>query len=155
MIFGADPATKKFGWAVLDEHGGRVASGTWLISPFEDGAMGPRLLRLFVLLGDLQLKHGPFSAWGFEVPFSRMPGSVAKQNYVIGCVMAWAEQYGMHAPIEVYPSQLKKHTTGSGKAEKMDMISAISTQFGYVPVDDNDADAVAIAHFVYSMRVTR
>lgn len=50
-------------------------------------------------------------------------------------------------PMVVSPTVLKKHTTGNGKASKSDMISAVKTKWNTNIVDNNLADAYALAQY--------
>jgi hypothetical protein len=55
---------------------------------------------------------------------------------------AWAELRGV--PYEGIPvGTIKKHATGRGNADKQAMITAARAK-GFSPVDDNEADAIAI-----------
>ena len=58
---------------------------------------------------------------------------------------AWAETRGV--PYQGVPvGTIKKHATGKGNASKAMMIEAAQAR-GYRPVDDNEADAIAILHW--------
>lgn len=46
----------------------------------------------------------------------------------------------------VYPSTLKKWTTGKGNAKKHDMIEAVYARWAVPVEDDNQADAIALLH---------
>ncbi len=72
---------------------------------------------------------------GFETALKL--GSLAGLASMVAC------RRGIHVFEPVQPSTLKKHWTGSGKADKPAMIAACRTR-GWEPVDDNHADALAL-----------
>jgi len=41
---------------------------------------------------------------------------------------------------------IKKHATGKGNAGKEDVIASVTAR-GHAPVDDNEADALALLHW--------
>ena len=54
----------------------------------------------------------------------------------------WCEKHGV--PMEAYPvGAIKKHWTGAGNASKEAMIAA-AVRRGFKPIDDNEADALAM-----------
>lgn len=59
-------------------------------------------------------------------------------------VLHFAARYNLPDPLGVPTMTLKKFATGSGKAGKNNMIAYARNIIGRVPVDDNEADAVAV-----------
>lgn len=58
---------------------------------------------------------------------------------------AWCEHHNI--PYQGVPvGTIKKHATGKGNASKDDMIAAMAKR-GFAPVDDNEADALALLHW--------
>lgn len=60
------------------------------------------------------------------------------------------DELGLQPPVEVSGPTLKKWATGSGKAKKPDMLKAANqiVPYGYQLIkDDNEADAVLLAHY--------
>ena len=52
-----------------------------------------------------------------------------------------------HIPyVLVAPTSLKKFVTGSGKAEKSQMMLAVFQHFGHTPANDNEADAIGLLY---------
>ena len=82
----------------------------------------------------------------YEAPVE-MHGSKAQRYLSIGFATRVQEAAAVrHIPYrEVYPSSLKKHATGSGRASKGEMVSAARRQFAllFAP-DDNEADALML-----------
>ena len=59
---------------------------------------------------------------------------------------SWCEANGV--PYEGIPVQtIKKHATGKGNASKEEVIKAIRAK-GHAPKDDNEADALALLHYL-------
>ena len=53
---------------------------------------------------------------------------------------------------KVHALTLKKFATGSGRATKEEMIKTYHTKFGYMPIDDNEADALFLLEYSKQMR---
>ncbi len=59
---------------------------------------------------------------------------------------AWAEHHSI--PYSGVPvGTIKKHATGKGNADKAAMMAAV-TALGFAPLDDNEADALALLSLV-------
>ena len=52
----------------------------------------------------------------------------------------------------VFPSTLKKITTGKGNADKHEMISTVANRWNFITKDDNLADAYAMARHAMSLQ---
>lgn len=86
--------------------------------------------------------HGVNQIW-IERPWMGGSGDV---TFLLGglAFTALSIAHGYNVPsFEVPPSTLKKATTGSGKASKAEMM-AIVEGWGFKPIDDNEADAIAL-----------
>lgn len=57
---------------------------------------------------------------------------------------------GLPTPIAVHVSTLKKHATGIGRASKAAMMAYAARLLGRRPIDDNEADAVAVAMWAWT-----
>jgi hypothetical protein len=63
----------------------------------------------------------------------------------MGHLTAWCEHHQI--PYQGVPvGTIKKHATGKGNAGKDEMIAAVRAR-GHTPVDDNEADALALLHW--------
>jgi len=125
---------------------GAVISGTELFKAgrFEGGGMP--FLRFATWLGELHVKAGPLAKVVFEEVRAHK-GTAAAHTYgaFLGQLTAWCEIH--HVPYQGVPvGTIKKHATGKGNAGKAEMIAAMRTK-GFTPVDDNEADALAILHW--------
>ena len=140
-IIGLDLGTTT-GWAL---HGADrlITSGTVSFRPGRFDGGGMRYLRFTNWLTEIDRLSGPIEAIYFE-EVRRHVGTDAA--HVFGGLMAsltsWAELRGI--PYQGVPvGTIKKHATGKGNANKEAMITAARDR-GFSPVDDNEADAIAI-----------
>ena len=133
------------GWA-LHQRDGTVTSGTEHFKPgrFEGGGM--RFLRFKRWLTELLAASGALNAVYFE-EVRRHAGVDAAHVYggLMAHLTAWCEHHNI--PYQGVPvGTIKKHATGKGNAAKEEMLAAASRR-GYVPIDDNEADALALLHW--------
>jgi len=130
------------GWALRTRDGGTV-SGTESFKPsrFEGGGM--RYLRFKRWLTDIKATTDGVGAVYFE-EVRRHMGVDAAHAYggFLATLTAWCEHHGI--PYSGVPvGSIKKHATGKGNAGKAEMLAAMQAR-GYAPVDDNEADALAL-----------
>ena|SRR6056297_769059 len=147
-----DMATKT-GYAILED--GKVRGGV-----FEMKA--PKRNRRHLADEHEGKKYGDFLDWlnriiakvqpqaiYYEEPFMNMrrPSSIQSGYAWKALLMGTAAQHGI--PLHgVAPSSLKKAVTGSGRAEKPEMIAAAKSQFPDLEiVDDNMADALHVLSY--------
>ncbi len=133
------------GWA-LRSTDGVVVSGTKDFHPqrFEGGGM--RFLRFKRWLSEIHTTAGEIGAVYFE-EVRRHNGVDAAHVYggLLATLTAWCEHHNIpYAGVPV--GTIKKHATGKGNANKDLMIQAAQKR-GYAPVDDNEADALALLHW--------
>ncbi len=133
------------GWA-LRTPDRRIVSGSQSFKPkrFEGGGM--RFLRFARWLDELQTLSGGLHMLAFE-EVRRHASTDAAHAYggFLGQLSAWCEQ--RQIPYQGVPvGTIKKHATGKGNANKDAMLAAVRG-WGYVPVDDNEADALALLHW--------
>ena len=63
----------------------------------------------------------------------------------LATLTAWCEHHQI--PYQGVPvGTIKKHATGKGNAGKDDVIASVTAR-GHAPVDDNEADALALLHW--------
>ena len=138
------------GWALRTPDGQRV-SGTQSFKPGRYEGGGMRFLRFRGWLADLQAGADTIGAVYFE-EVRRHAGGDAAHVYggLMATLTAWCEGQGIaYAGVPV--GTIKKHATGKGNADKAAMLAAARAQ-GYVPADDNEADALALLHCALDRR---
>jgi Holliday junction resolvasome RuvABC endonuclease subunit len=139
-ILALDPATK-FGFA----HSSGPA-GTWDLSIRRDESRGMRLIRLHGKLTEILQGVGVdlvvFEAARNAGP--KMQGALVVQAELQGVLVLWCEQRKIEYK-GVSPSEVKKHATGKGNANKHAMIAAAKKRWPDAIIeDDNMADALWI-----------
>ena len=130
------------GWA-LRGHDGLITSGTLSLRPGRFDGGGMRYLRFSNWLAEMDRLSGPMATIWFE-EVRRHVGTDAAHVYggLLATLTAWAELHGV--PYQGVPvGTIKRHVTGKGNANKDAMIAAARDR-GFSPVDDNEADAIAI-----------
>ena len=133
------------GWA-LRTPDRRIVSGTHSFKPLRFEGGGMRFLRFVRWLDELQTLSGGLHQLAFE-EVRRHASTDAAHAYggFLGQLTAWCEQ--RQIPYQGVPvGTIKKHATGKGNANKDAMLDAVRG-WGYAPVDDNEADALALLHW--------
>ncbi|WKB50879.1 hypothetical protein [Eleftheria terrae] len=130
------------GWA-LRQRDGTTTSGTQHFKPqrFEGGGM--RFLRFKRWLTELRAAAGDIGAVYFE-EVRRHTGVDAAHVYggLMAHLTAWCEQH--QVPYQGVPvGAIKRHVAGRGNASKGEVAAAVKKR-GYGPLDDNEADALAL-----------
>jgi Holliday junction resolvasome RuvABC endonuclease subunit len=133
------------GWALsaIDQP---ITSGSESFKPqrFEGGGM--RYLRFKSWLTEIKQTVDTIDAVYFE-EVRRHVGVDAAHAYggFLATLTAWCEHHQI--PYQGVPvGTIKKHASGKGNASKDEMISAVIKR-GFNPVDDNEADALALLHW--------
>lgn len=139
-ILAIDCGTKT-GWAV--KIGDKIESGIQEFTLKRGESPGMRFIRFRVWLGTMIRDIKP-ALVVYEEAHHR---GGAATNFLVGLttrvVEICAENGVDHEP--VHSTTLKKHATGSGRAEKGDMIIAANKRWGREDVDDdNEADALCL-----------
>lgn len=132
------------GWAF--GTGSAFLSGTWNLrgGRYEGGGM--RYLRFKGFLDEV-VKNAEVNRIAYE-EVRRHAGTDAAHVYggLQGVLTSWAEEAGI--PYEAVPvGTIKKFWTGKGNANKAQMIAECVAREITVS-DDNEADAVALLHYV-------
>ena len=133
------------GWA-LYARDGSITSGSESFKPqrFEGGGM--RFLRFKRWLTEIKQSSDCLDAVYFE-EVRRHLGVDAAHAYggFMAHLTAWCEHHQI--PYQGVPvGTIKKHATGKGNACKDEMLAAARAR-GFVPADDNEADALALLHW--------
>ncbi len=132
------------GHAFLSRPGVAPVSGIFTVAPGnKDSAQ--YFLQFEQLITDLINLHNPHTII-FEAPFVGSMKNLNTARRLIGfAVIAElvALKLGVLRVLEVHNASVKKHFTGNGRADKQDMIFECQRR-GWEPIDDNEADALAI-----------
>jgi hypothetical protein len=133
------------GWAVrLPDD--QTVSGSEEFKPqrFEGGGM--RYLRFKRWLTELKSTTGEIEIVYFE-EVRRHLGVDAAHAYggFMATLTAWCEHHQIPY-LGVPVASIKKHATGKGNASKDAMVDAVRAM-GFEPIDDNEADALALLDF--------
>lgn len=133
------------GWAIR-EVTGHITSGTATFKPhrFEGGGM--RYLRFQRWLEEIRNVCGNISAVYFE-EVRRHVGTDAAHAYggFLSQLTCWCEQHSIpYASVPV--GTIKRFIAGKGNASKTQVITSVK-ELGFMPKDDNEADAIALLHF--------
>ena len=133
------------GWALRGSDG-HITSGSESFRPqrFEGGGM--RYLRFKRWLTEIKQSCDEIDCLHFE-EVRRHVSTDAAHAYggFLATLAAWCEHHQI--PYQGVPvGTIKKHATGKGNAGKEDVIAAIRAR-GHAPVDDNEADALALLHW--------
>ena len=138
------------GWALRGSDG-HITSGSESFRPqrFEGGGM--RFLRFRRWLTEIKQSCDRIDCLHFE-EVRRHVSTDAAHVYggFLATLTAWCEHHQI--PYQGVPvGTIKKHATGKGNAGKNEVIAAVTAR-GHQPVDDNEADALALLHWAIETR---
>lgn len=116
-------------------------SGTWNLKTRSDESNGMKLLRLRAKLREVHAAE-PIQVVVLERPHSnpKMINSVVPLAHLHGVAMLFCEDNGIEYR-SYSPSDIKKHATSKGNANKDAMVAAARQRWPHV-TDDNEADAL-------------
>ncbi len=136
------------GFACGEPGVGAIVSSTWNLKPNRYDGGGMRFVKFRQRLTEMH------DAIGFDIVYfeevRRHLGTDAAHVYggLMATLQAWCEDRGI--PYTSVPvGTIKKFWTGSGNAKKETMI-AKARERGFEPDDDNEADALALLHWVFA-----
>lgn len=150
-ILALDQATL-CGYAVVRDNGERIESGTWRLADTKrtGESRGMRYLRFRHALLDILDKYPEISLICHEQTLLRGGAATEIANSLKGVILMVAAERGLEVSC-VHTTELKKWATGSGTADKADMIESAWMLSGHAPVDDNEADALLIGLWASSI----
>lgn len=150
-ILALDLGTKT-GWA-MGSFGNLICSGTRVDKPGRYDGGGMRYLRFRGWLLELRAGQSFDVVYFEEVRRHMSTDSAHVYGGFLAHLTAWCEEHKV--PYEGLPvGTIKKEATGKGNAGKDQVISAMVKRWGVKPVDDNEADALAILHCAFVSRPT-
>lgn len=137
------------GWALQPRAGGPVTSGTQSFKPGRYEGGGMRYLRFRGWLNSLRASVEVHAVYFEEVRNHKGVDAAHIYGGLLAHLTAWCEQNKI--PYQGVPvGTIKKSWTGSGNAGKAAMVEAARSR-GFQPVDDNEADALAILHYALAL----
>jgi crossover junction endodeoxyribonuclease RuvC len=128
---------------------GAIVSGVLDLKPDRYSGGGMRFLRFRRHLDEIHAAT-PLTEVAYE-EVRRHQGVDAAHIYggLMATLQAWCEERGI--PYEGVPvGTIKKFATGKGNADKAKMIATVES-WGFRPVDDNEADALALLALKHSL----
>lgn len=140
----------KTGWA-LKTFDGSITSGTEQFKHDRWQGGGMRYLKFKHWLEQMLITVERIDVIYYE-EVRRHLGVDAAHAYggFLAHLTAWCEYH--HVAYEGVPvGTIKRHATGKGNANKAMMIQAVK-DLGYDPLDDNEADALALLHWALDNR---
>lgn len=149
-ILAIDLGTKT-GWALSQKKGkvSTITSGTinFVNDRYQGGGM--RYLKFQKWLNDLKSQIKSIDEVYFEeVRMHRGATDAHVYGGFMATLTSWCELHRI--PYQgVHWGSIKKFITGKGNANKQAVIDAVKA-LGYVPEDDNEADAIALLLYVIS-----
>ena len=142
-ILALDPATTT-GWATWSGAEGQAvtSSGTWRIDDV-DNRPGARLWRFYELLMERAREAQPATIAAEDAQFGSVNPDVKRFHAQLrGAIEMVA--YRLNASVVFFKPTSIKAFAGNGRYKKPEMISAAKRHFGFVPRDDNEADALFV-----------
>ncbi len=142
-IIAFDPATA-CGWATLDEFG-NTNWGTWDLTPDRHQGPGDRFWKLWQMLPQMPV----YDLLVYEKTFnSKFVLATMIQAGIVAILQMWASRHGLK-PHEVQATTIKKHATGSGRADKEMMLEAARKKWGPKVRNHNEADALWVLDYAH------
>lgn len=133
-LLAIDPATN-CGWAMSND-----LYGCWNLKRGRDESWGMRLIRLKSKLDEINSLN-KISMIAYERPAGRHKGSIICHAKIVGAIESFCVENGIE--YRAYSaSEIKKFATGKGNANKLKMVEAACSKYGYQGKDDNEADAL-------------
>lgn len=143
-ILALDCATKT-GWACLRD--GHIESGVQDFTKRRGESNGIMFFRFRQWLNTF--KYSDFKVIAYEQAHHR--GGAATEICVN--LTGRAQEFAAEIKAEhmaVHTASIKKFVSGSGKADKAVIMDWFKSKTGRAPIDDNEADAMALLYFVKS-----
>jgi crossover junction endodeoxyribonuclease RuvC len=144
-ILGIDPGIRNTGWGVVEMARGRlihIANG--VIKPDPNLPDADRLQVIAQGLAEVISKHKPTRSAIEEIFVARSAASALKLGMARGAAMMQCAIAGLQVE-EIAARKVKKAIVGTGRATKSQVSAMITRLLGITAVNDDAADALAIA----------
>lgn len=145
LVLGIDPGSRRCGYGLVERSGSRFrARRAGVIAPGATLPLAPRLARILDELSRIIAESGA-DAVSVETAFcGQSPRSALVLGQARGVALAAAARAGL--PVYEYaPAEVKRAFTGSGRADKAQMMRTARTLLGIDPARADVADALAVA----------
>ncbi len=147
IVLGIDPGTRKIGYGVIEETGGRlrhVSHGVIRTDP--ENSRQENLLELQTALINLAKHHKPQKIGLEKIFFSKNVRTAMGVSEARGVILLTAKELGVPL-VEFTPLEVKQAVTGSGAADKKQVQKMVTfiLRLEEEPRPDDAADALAIA----------
>jgi len=137
-----------FALATSLANGHTFVSGTQSFANDRYSGGGMRFLRFRHWLDEVQAATPLTAVYYEEVRGHKGVDAAHVYGGLMATLQAWCEEQTPKIPYEGVPvGTIKRFATGKGNASKAAVIDAV-IGWGFVPGDDNEADALALAHYV-------
>lgn len=145
---------RRCGWCVFVPNGPERGKDSGVFELYSEAGQayedGERFLALESFLFNLDQACGGFNVVAFEQVNGGTKGrQTTLWNGYRAVVMAWCART-KKAVIPIPVHAIKTHVTGRGNATKEE-VEAACVRMGYLPFDDNEADAIATVHTAVSL----
>ncbi len=147
-VLGVDPGSRRTGFGIVDDQGGRPAYVACGVVVTISGTMAERLHRIFAGLTEVVEHYRPDACAVERVFLARNPDSALKLGQARGAALAALAGAGLDVH-EYTALQIKKATVGVGHADKgqvQHMIRALLGLSARPSADAADALACALCH---------
>ena len=131
------------GWACLDADG-EIHSGVWKLQPTRFDSPGTRYSNLCRKLTEAHARFSFGQVYYEAIMFSGTTIATQVWGGLMAHLMTWCDERGVEYT-GVPVGKIKKFWTGKGNANKTAMMLECERR-GFVPIDDNHADALALLH---------
>lgn len=146
IVLGIDPGTLHLGWGVVQCVGNRLtAIGHGVVDAPQKEPLATRLVLLEKGLEEVLERFSPEVGSVESLFFHKDPQAAAKLGHARGVVLLCLAR--AHLPIAEYPpARVKSTITGSGRADKVQMVRMVTTLLSLPEAPREDAaDALALA----------
>jgi len=144
IVLGIDPGSQRCGYGVVQRSGSRLrALEAGVLEPGRL-ALAERLARILDGLGAVMARHAADAVSVESAYFGASARSALVLGQARGVALAAAARAGLPV-FEYTPSEVKRAFTGSGRAEKVQMIRTARTLLGVEAEHADAADALAAA----------
>lgn len=126
---------------------GKTNSGRVRLPAYEEGREGVRMLKLFEWLDKKKAEAtGRIDHVSWENAFHQKGSAGELFDNFVGVIRMWCEKNGAsYSWVSV--RTLKKHATGTGNADKDQMVGA-ARRLGFKVIDHNEADAIHVLRYM-------